>query len=192
MEEIARKHWEIGGYGLRPDQMEKVKMTSHKLCTSVPTTLVKQEGKVRKQILDLIAQHTHLDVPIRTYINVALEELIVNALHHGHSWDLNKLVSVTLVISRVNSEIHLLLDVRDEDTTLFDPQTEIEEAQDPANLERPDGRGCLLIKHLAHFEMEVILCDGPPTGKIVRVTRWIPEIVPAAEAPTPSEAREAD
>ena len=74
-------------------------------------------------------------------IKLALEEALVNAIKHGNQLDRNKRVQVAY---RVNSE---RFDVRITDEGPgFDP----EDVPDPMaveNLERPCGRGLLLMKH---------------------------------------------
>ena len=65
---------------------------------------------------------------------LALEQALVNAIKHGHHYDLTKRVSVRYRVSRT----HTLVEVRDQGPG-FDPAA-------PENRERPSGRGLLLVR----------------------------------------------
>jgi serine/threonine-protein kinase RsbW len=74
-------------------------------------------------------------------IRLALEEALVNAIKHGNQADRNKNVHVSYRVAADRFEI----DIRDEGPG-FDPQ----DVPDPLaveNLERPCGRGLLLMRH---------------------------------------------
>jgi len=74
-------------------------------------------------------------------IKLALEEALVNAIKHGNQGDHSKNVHVRYRVSAERFDIH----IRDEGPG-FDP----EEVPDPLaveNLERPCGRGLLLMRH---------------------------------------------
>jgi serine/threonine-protein kinase RsbW len=74
---------------------------------------------------------------------LALEEAICNAIKHGHQHDPIKVVEVRYCI-RAD---HLLLEVGDQGPG-FDP-AQVPDATAVENLERPCGRGLLLMHHYA-------------------------------------------
>ena len=74
---------------------------------------------------------------------LALEEAICNAIKHGHQTDPTKVVEVRYVI-RAD---HFLVAVEDQGPG-FDP-LQVRDATTPENLERPCGRGLLLMRHYA-------------------------------------------
>src|SRR5437867_2286166 len=74
-------------------------------------------------------------------VHLALEEAIVNAIKHGHRENTTKRVEVRYVVE----PDRVLAEVADEGAG-FDP----DQVPDPcvaANLERPNGRGLLLMRH---------------------------------------------
>ena len=74
---------------------------------------------------------------------LVLEEAICNAIKHGHRHDPSKVVEVRY---RLDVD-HFLVQVEDQGPG-FTP-SHVPDATDPANLERPTGRGLLLIRHYA-------------------------------------------
>jgi len=74
-------------------------------------------------------------------IRLALEEALVNAIKHGNQMDRNKRVHVTYRVSLERFDIKIV-----DEGPGFDP----EDVPDPMaveNLERPCGRGLLLMRH---------------------------------------------
>jgi serine/threonine-protein kinase RsbW len=74
-------------------------------------------------------------------LELALEEAIVNGLRHGNGGDPSKQVRVHYRVTRQA----VLADVEDEGPG-FDPNR-VPDPTRPENLERPSGRGLLLIRH---------------------------------------------
>ena len=74
---------------------------------------------------------------------LALEEAVCNAIKHGHQHDPTKVVEVRHCIGAD----YFLLEVEDQGEG-FDP-SEVPDATAPENLERPCGRGLLLMHHYA-------------------------------------------
>lgn len=74
---------------------------------------------------------------------LSLEEAICNAIKHGHRHDPTKVLEVRYAIR----SDHVLVEVEDEGAG-FDP-SRVPDATAPANVERPRGRGLLLIRHYA-------------------------------------------
>lgn len=74
---------------------------------------------------------------------LALEEAICNAIKHGNQSDASKLVELRY---RFHAQ-QLFIEVEDEGPG-FDPD-DVADATAPENLDRPCGRGLLLIRHYA-------------------------------------------
>jgi serine/threonine-protein kinase RsbW len=82
-------------------------------------------------------------------ILVALTEAVNNAIHHGNKGNPEKMVHLTFEANG-NS---LCFTVRDEGPG-FDYDS-LPDPTDPENLEKPNGRGVFLMKHLAdHIEFK--------------------------------------
>lgn len=80
-------------------------------------------------------------------IKMALEEAIVNAIKHGNQMDRNKSVRVAYRISPSQFDV-LIVD----EGPGFDPD-DVPDPTAPENLERPCGRGLLLMRHyMSHIE----------------------------------------
>ena len=74
-------------------------------------------------------------------IKLALEEALVNAIKHGNQMDRNKKVRISYRVTADRFDIHIT-----DEGKGFDP----EDVPDPMaveNLERPCGRGLLLMRH---------------------------------------------
>jgi serine/threonine-protein kinase RsbW len=74
-------------------------------------------------------------------VRLALEEALVNAIKHGHQGDATKPVRVRYHIA----EDHVLAEVEDRGNG-FDPHG-VPDPLAPENLDRPCGRGLLLMRH---------------------------------------------
>ena len=76
-------------------------------------------------------------------ILVALTEAVTNAIQHGNKYDANK--SINLAIETAKDEIKFT--VQDQgDGFDFD---NLPDPTDPVNIEKPNGRGIFLMRHLA-------------------------------------------
>lgn len=73
-------------------------------------------------------------------IKMATEEALVNAVKHGNQLDPNKNVTVLYVISPTHFEIKI-----SDEGPGFDPE-DVPDPTAPENLERPCGRGLLLMR----------------------------------------------
>ncbi|MDC0273977.1 ATP-binding protein [Planctomycetaceae bacterium] len=73
-------------------------------------------------------------------MRLSLEEALVNAIKHGNGMDPNKEVHVTCHVDYIQTRIT----IRDEGTG-FDPR-DIPDPTDEDNLEKPGGRGIMLMK----------------------------------------------
>ena len=74
-------------------------------------------------------------------VRLALEEAVVNAIKHGHGFDPTREVRVLWEVTQQAAR----LEVEDEGPG-FDP-TEVPDPRQPENLDRPCGRGLLLMRH---------------------------------------------
>jgi serine/threonine-protein kinase RsbW len=74
-------------------------------------------------------------------IKLALEEALVNAIKHGNQMDPNKKVHISYRISPNCFEVRI-----DDEGGGFDPE-DVPDPMAPENLERPCGRGLLLMRH---------------------------------------------
>ncbi len=92
-------------------------------------------------------------------IRLALEEALVNAIKHGNQMDRAKVVRVTYQVSAERFEVQ----VADEGPG-FDP-ADVPDPTAPENLERPCGRGLLLMRH---YMTEVAYHDR---GRAVRMSK---------------------
>jgi serine/threonine-protein kinase RsbW len=79
----------------------------------------------------------------RYAMRLALEEAVLNAVRHGNQSDPSRRVQVEI---RLDAD-RVLAEVEDEGAG-FDPR-KVPDPTDPANLERPGGRGLLLMRHYA-------------------------------------------
>lgn len=83
-------------------------------------------------------------------IRLALEEALVNAIKHGNQMDRNKRVHIRYRVTVERFDVHIT-----DEGPGFDP----EDVPDPTaveNLERPSGRGLMLMRH---YMSEVRYCD---------------------------------
>jgi len=82
-------------------------------------------------------------------IKLAVEEALVNAIKHGNNMDRNKRVHVNCRVCPERFEVQIT-----DEGPGFDP-TDVPDPTAPENLERPSGRGLLLMRHymteVAHY-----------------------------------------
>jgi serine/threonine-protein kinase RsbW len=74
-------------------------------------------------------------------IKLALEEALVNAIKHGNQMDPNKTVRVAYTVSDGRFDVLI-----EDQGPGFDPN-DVPDPTAPENLERPCGRGLLLMRH---------------------------------------------
>jgi serine/threonine-protein kinase RsbW len=74
-------------------------------------------------------------------IRLALEEALVNAIKHGNQMDCRKLIHISYSVSKERFEVGIT-----DEGPGFDPE-EVPDPMAPENLERPCGRGLLLMRH---------------------------------------------
>lgn len=112
--------------------------------------------RVQEQ-LEAALRDRHAPDPVIFGIKLAVEEAIQNAIKHGNQLDRNKKVHVTWQVHSDRFEIS----IHDEGPG-FDPE-DVPDPTDVENLDRPCGRGLLLMRH---YMTEVVI---PPPGNAVRM-----------------------
>ena len=89
-------------------------------------------------------------------IKLALEEALVNAVKHGNRLDPNKKVQVEYRVAPDRIDIRIV-----DEGPGYDP-SRVRDCKADANLERPGGRGLLLMRH---YMTEVIVL--PPGNELI-------------------------
>ena len=74
-------------------------------------------------------------------IRLALEEALINAIKHGNQMDRDKTVSITYAVQADRFEIHIT-----DQGNGFEP-ADIPDPTAVENIERPCGRGLMLMRH---------------------------------------------
>jgi serine/threonine-protein kinase RsbW len=92
-------------------------------------------------------------------IKLALEEALVNAIKHGNQMDRGKRVHVSYRVRPDRFEVRIA-----DEGPGFDPG-DVPDPTAPENLERPCGRGLLLMRH---YMTEVDYADG---GRAVKMAK---------------------
>lgn len=77
-------------------------------------------------------------------VKLGMEEVLVNAIKHGNQMDRSKTVTVHVRITPVEFEAKIT-----DQGPGFDPE-DVPDPTDIENLERPCGRGLMLIRHYMH------------------------------------------
>jgi serine/threonine-protein kinase RsbW len=90
-------------------------------------------------------------------IRLAIEEALINAIKHGNQMDRAKTVRVAYYVSQDRFDVEIV-----DQGPGFDPE-DVPDPTSPENLERPCGRGLLLMKH---YMTEVAYSDR---GRSVRM-----------------------
>jgi len=106
-------------------------------------TIPSDTGEARK-IQDVFEQGLqNLKAPDKDVfcIRLALEEALVNAIKHGNQMDINKKVLIKFTLDADQFEI-----VITDEGSGFDPN-DVPDPTDIENLERPCGRGLMLMRH---------------------------------------------
>jgi len=105
-----------------------------------PSTL-EARAEAEKQIMDYLDQNGCVNEEEIFSIKLALEESLVNAIRHGNKFDTKK--NVMLAYGFEGEDFKL--EIEDEGEGFdFD---HLPDPTDPANIERPHGRGVMLMRH---------------------------------------------
>ena len=109
---------------------------------NVEVTVPSDLGEARvlqSRIEDALVANTYTEHDIFA-IKLAVEEALVNAMKHGNQLDPDKNVNVSYQITCERFDIRIA-----DEGPGFNPE-EVPDPTDPANIERPCGRGLLLIR----------------------------------------------
>jgi serine/threonine-protein kinase RsbW len=116
---------------------------------------------VQEQIEQLLQERHASDKDIFC-IRLALEEALVNAIKHGNQLDRSKKVRITFRVEADRFECRI-----SDDGPGFDP-SEVPDPTAVENLERPCGRGLMLMRH---YMNEVVFNDRGNSVSMHRVFR---------------------
>ena len=114
--------------------------------------------RVQEEIIEALRSRQFSDKTIFG-IRLAIEEAIINAIKHGNRQDPQKFVQVRYTVD----EEHFLVEIEDEGPG-FDPN-DVPDPTAPENLERPSGRGLLLMRAY------MTECDFLSGGTVCRMRR---------------------
>jgi serine/threonine-protein kinase RsbW len=95
-------------------------------------------------------------------VRLALEEALVNAIKHGNQMDRAKKVSIAYKVEPGRFEIHIT-----DEGTGFDP-TDVPDPTAVENIERPCGRGLMLMRH---YMNEVVFSGRGNSVRMCKVLR---------------------
>lgn len=99
-----------------------------------------ESGRVQDHIERLLIAQRYDEREIFS-VKLALEEALVNAIKHGNQLDRKKKVVVQYRVSHERFDVHIT-----DEGKGFNPD-DLPDPMAPENLERPCGRGLLLIRH---------------------------------------------
>ena len=98
---------------------------------------------VEKKI-DEVTKEANVNEDLYGNVLIAVTEGVNNAIHHGNKSNPEKKVEINI---EVNSENQLVFMIKDEGDG-FDPDA-LPDPTDPANIEKPHGRGVFLMQQLS-------------------------------------------
>lgn len=116
-------------------------------------SLVAEAHRVQQEILQLLRDKAFSDRDIFA-VKLAVEEAVVNAIRHGNQLDPQKKIRIAYQVT----EDAFLIRICDEGCG-FDPDA-VPDPTHEANLEKPSGRGLLLMRY---YMTEVHFLDGGTT-----------------------------
>jgi serine/threonine-protein kinase RsbW len=99
-----------------------------------------ESRRVQEEIEHLLRTHCFGDREIFG-IKLALEEALVNAIKHGNQMDRSKKVHITYQVTTERFDVHI-----SDEGPGFDP-SDVPDPTAVENLERPSGRGLMLMRH---------------------------------------------
>jgi serine/threonine-protein kinase RsbW len=179
----------IGGF--TPEQVAQMKMReyTHRNNLLVPEPLIEQAIRV-KELLQSVCDGVH-DAGDRQKFKrgTMMEEALLNAVMHGNRVgnvsDATKLSEIQLVVERgrfdTAQSVSIILMI-DDHSPKFDPKS-VPDPTLPENLEKPTGRGLLMIRETGHATMAQI---PQPFGKTV-IYSWNEVTVPPKDGSASEE-----
>ncbi len=117
---------------LRPNQIRELDI----VITSDPA----ETRRVQQEIESVLADHRFSERDIFS-IKLALEEALINAIKHGNQMDRAKKVHIKCRVNHERFDVHIT-----DEGSGFDP-SDVPDPVDVENLEKPSGRGLLLMRH---------------------------------------------
>ncbi|MBY0587233.1 ATP-binding protein [bacterium] len=134
-------------------------MTSASFAQEICIASLPHEGqRVQELILERLREHAFSD-KVLFAIRLSLEEALINAIKHGNRLDPQKMVQIRYRIDHQSFHIEI-----EDEGPGFDPKS-IPDPTLPENLERPSGRGLLLMRAY------MTNCDWLDRGNICRMRR---------------------
>jgi serine/threonine-protein kinase RsbW len=115
-------------------------MTDHPMAVEFVISRLDEVRQVQADIKDALLAHL-FDEQQQFHVELALEEALVNAIKHGNQLDPGKRVLVRYDVSPQRFEIRI-----EDEGPGFNP-SDVPDPTAPENLERPCGRGLLLIRN---------------------------------------------
>jgi serine/threonine-protein kinase RsbW len=106
---------------------------------STPDSLTVVEKKI-----DEVTKEANVNEGIYGNVLIAVTEGVNNAIHHGNKSNPEKNVDIDIEINTDNQLVFMIKDQGDG----FDPEA-LPDPTDPANIEKPHGRGVFLMQQLS-------------------------------------------
>jgi serine/threonine-protein kinase RsbW len=124
-------------------------------------SIASDPSEVRRvqEVLESLLKATHFNEHEIFGIKLALEEALVNAMKHGNQMDRSKRIHISYQVLPDRFDIHLV-----DEGEGFDP-CDVPDPTSAENLERPCGRGLMLMRH---YMTQV---DFGPRGNSVRMSK---------------------
>jgi serine/threonine-protein kinase RsbW len=138
--------------------MNQATTTHYPVRVSIPSDLEEArqlQDQIERQILE-VGGFSESDI---FAIKMALEEALVNAIKHGNQMDRSKKVHIEFRLESGHFEVRIA-----DEGAGFDPD-DVPNCTDPENLERPCGRGLLLMRHYMNR------IDYIPPGNVVVMSK---------------------
>ena len=101
--------------------------------------------RVQTEIETLLQTQTQFNEMEIFSIKMALEEAIVNAIKHGNQMDRKKMVHIAYRVTKEQFDVMIT-----DEGPGFNPD-DVPDPTAPENLERPCGRGLLLMRHYMNY-----------------------------------------
>ncbi|MDC3220181.1 ATP-binding protein [Flavobacteriales bacterium] len=106
---------------------------------STPDSLTVVEKKI-----DEVTKEANVNEGIYGNVLIAVTEGVNNAIHHGNKSNPEKNIDIDIEINTDNQLVFMIKDQGDG----FDPEA-LPDPTDPANIEKPHGRGVFLMQQLS-------------------------------------------
>jgi serine/threonine-protein kinase RsbW len=139
--------------------MSEPDLTPFAAQVSIPSDL-EEARRLQSRIEQQLQSETRFGEMDIFAIKLALEEALVNAIKHGNQMDRTKKVHVAYSVGPERFDIRIT-----DEGPGFDPE-DVPDPTAPENIERPCGRGLLLMRHyMNHIEYV-------RPGNVVLMSKW--------------------